>query len=193
MGHYRRLLPVALVFALAGCQKADDPNGNAPGSELKPPVHDSTPVTATGKLRGLHPAGRSATTADETLPSAKAPETWPKYENGRYLERTFRFRPSSIEFRPTGAHVPITAVVFRIEDKDIPADHFIVGIDSSEAAVLKDAIAADDGHITVVADWVNLPTKREDWRGAPELWAEGRPLLGKLVRPQIKKRVGGPG
>lgn len=57
MKSYRRLLLIAVVLSLAGCNKGDDPAGNSPSWELKPPAPDSTPVTATEKMPGLYPAG----------------------------------------------------------------------------------------------------------------------------------------
>jgi hypothetical protein len=57
MWWYRRLVLVTVVLPLAGCQKGDDPAGNAPGWELKPPDRGSVPVTATEKMSGLYPAG----------------------------------------------------------------------------------------------------------------------------------------
>jgi hypothetical protein len=57
MGWYRRLLLVAVVLPLAGCNKGDDPASNSPGWELKPPAPGSTPVTAKEKMSGLYPAG----------------------------------------------------------------------------------------------------------------------------------------
>jgi hypothetical protein len=57
MRWYRRLLPVAVAFALAGCHRGEDPAADSAGWELKPPIPGATPVTATEKLPGLYPAG----------------------------------------------------------------------------------------------------------------------------------------
>ena len=57
MKWYRRLLLAAVMFSLAGCDKGDDPAGNSPNWELKPPAPDSTPANATEKMPGLYPAG----------------------------------------------------------------------------------------------------------------------------------------
>jgi hypothetical protein len=57
MGWYHRLLLVAAVLPLAGCNKGNDTVGTSAGWELKPPAPSATPVTATEKMSGLYPAG----------------------------------------------------------------------------------------------------------------------------------------
>ncbi len=57
MGWGLRLLAVAVVVPLIGCQKGDDSTANGPGWKLRPPAPNAAPVAAKEKLPGLYPAG----------------------------------------------------------------------------------------------------------------------------------------
>jgi hypothetical protein len=50
------LVVVALV-AVAGGPKPDDPTGNTPGWDMKPPAADARPAAAKAKRLGIDPAG----------------------------------------------------------------------------------------------------------------------------------------
>jgi hypothetical protein len=71
MGHYRRTILAAVVIALAGCHKGDDPADNTPGWELTPPAADATAVSAERKLPGIYPAG--SRTKDRDAPGGFGP------------------------------------------------------------------------------------------------------------------------
>jgi hypothetical protein len=57
MGYSRGTVLTAVMLAVAGCQKQDDPGGGAVGWELKPPAVDAKPVAVKEKLLGIYPAG----------------------------------------------------------------------------------------------------------------------------------------
>src|SRR5262249_17163906 len=127
-------------------------------------------------------AATRVSAADEPQDKGK----WPVYVDGKYTHKTFRFRPAAVGYRgfPRHGHPEVLAV-FRIKEKDIPADYFMTRVpgfwkEQGEEHVKK-LLAVDDGFITVDADWVNLATPKAEWGGAPELWVEGRPLLGELL------------
>ena len=98
----------------------------------------------------------------------------------------FRFRPAAVEYRISPRHGrPEVLAVFRIKEKGVPADYFMTRVpglwkEQGEEHVKK-LLAVDGGFITVDAYWVNMPTPKADWGGAPELWREGRALLGDLL------------
>src|SRR4051794_20019073 len=56
MARYLGTVLLAVVVAVAGCQKPDD-SGAAAGWELKPPAADAQPVAASEKMPGIYPAG----------------------------------------------------------------------------------------------------------------------------------------
>ena len=107
---------------------------------------------------------------------------WPAYIDGKRVPKTFRFKPSSIHYRPLSTRAPKTLVVFGIKEQDIPADYFIFvyrrGSEAEER--VKRAIEEDDGYITVFGTWVNLPTPKKDWKGTDESWIDGKMLHGEL-------------
>ena len=139
----------------------------------------------------LLPVVAAAATLVVDEPKEKAP--WPAYVAGKYVHKTFRFRPAAVEecVLPLRGG-PSVLAVFRIKEKSIPADYFMTrvpvrGKEQFEAYVKK-LLAVDDDFITVDAYWVNMPTPKAEWGGAPELWQEGRALLGELLTKPPTKR-----
>jgi hypothetical protein len=126
----------------------------------------------------------SALTADDKKkPGA---DEWPAYVDGMYVHKTITFKPAKVEYLPTGGRRAVTTVVFRIQDKSIPADYFPVGVFGNEQDVEKVVakyLKERDGKITVDAYWVNLAVPKKEWTGDPTRWVEGRAMLGKLVPP----------
>jgi hypothetical protein len=120
------------------------------------------------------------------------PQRWPAYVNGKFVSKTFRFRPAAIEYRPLPTRGGNTMVIFRIKEKDIPADHFAVSragrlVGPTRERVRK-ILAEDDGYITVRAYWVNRAVPKAEWGGSPEWWVEGRALLGRWETNPSKGR-----
>jgi hypothetical protein len=94
--------------------------------------------------------------------------------------KTFRFRPASIEWRAVPTRRASYLIICKIEDKDIPADYFVTGCWDTEVDRFRKVLEKDDGYITVVATWVNDRMPKEELKGAPEYWVDGRRLLGTL-------------
>lgn len=57
MGPYSRVLGVAILVTVSGCEKPTHSGDGAPGWELKPPSSDAAPVMAKERMPGLYPAG----------------------------------------------------------------------------------------------------------------------------------------
>ena len=94
--------------------------------------------------------------------------------------KTFRFRPASIEWRAVRTRRLSYLIVFKIEDKDIPADYFVMSCRESGVDRVRKVLEEDDNYITVVASWVNNRRPGEEFKGAGEYWVDGRVLLGTL-------------
>jgi hypothetical protein len=113
---------------------------------------------------------------------------WPATVDGKYVPKTFRFKPSYIEFRRLPTRARSTLVVFGIKQDDIPADYFSVyyrnGSDKEKR--IKRAIDEDSGYITVVATYVGTPTPKDQWRGVEAYSVEGRGLQAVLKLKPLK-------
>ena len=70
---------------------------------------------------------------------------------------TYRFRPGSIEFRPTGNRRPSFTLWMKIDDQKIPANYFVLVQHVWDTDVerirklVKDMMEKDDGYVTVMA------------------------------------------
>ena len=122
-------------------------------------------------------AQQADTTTGQVSPSAT---NWPARVGEKYAPKTFRFHPASVEWRPVPTRRLSYDIIFTIEDKNVPADYFIARCWDTEVDRFRKILEADDGYITVTAFWVNDKTPREDFKGAPEYWVDGRKLLGTL-------------
>ena len=71
-------------------------------------------------------------------------------------------------------------IVFRIEDKNVPADYFMAHCWDYEADQFRKILEEDDGYITVIATGVDDRRPKEEFRGSPEYWVDGKLLVGRL-------------
>ncbi len=102
----------------------------------------------------------SCAIAETTMSIEKHAEPWPAVVDGRHLVKAFRFKPSRIEFLTEGKVIETRLVVFHIQDAAVPAERFAVSLFGNEESIrskLEKLKAADDGHVTVDASWVNMP------------------------------------
>lgn len=112
---------------------------------------------------------------------AIAQDVWPRIgTDGKPVPKAFRFKPKAVAYLGDARLQPqAQRIMVRIEDKGIPADTFSFTRTGTPEAVkqqVEDILAADDGHLTVIATWVNMPT--------PENAAsDRRVLLGELKVP----------
>jgi hypothetical protein len=120
----------------------------------------------------------------------KKAEPWPALVDGRPVKKAFRFKPARIEYLAERRRVTSFMVVFCIEDKAVPADMFAVsrtGFEDKIKAAVEKLLAADDGHVTVDATWVNMPVNvYEPGSTAGRLLSE-RLLVGELRWPAAKQ------
>jgi hypothetical protein len=80
---------------------------------------------------------------------------WPASIKGRPVLRTFRFRPTQTDWHDMLRRRLDYSIVFKIEDRSVPADYFVVsGVWDTQAACYEKVIASDGGYITVVASAV---------------------------------------
>jgi hypothetical protein len=124
-------------------------------------------------------------------PAPKKPEgPWPRLVDGRPVVKTFKLRVTIESQRDLGWRAPASRVVFKIEDKDAPADYFVTIW--RRRTSLKEALQAAGGQITVAATWVNLPLphqKRMALLLSPEeRWQGKRVLLGALTKPTARDK-----
>ena len=108
------------------------------------------------------------------------PTNWPARVNGTNVLKTFRFRPVKTEFRERGTRRQSFTVVFKIEDKDVPADYFMTICWDTEVELFKELLAADDGYITVVASTATMAVPGQRFLSTRPFQIDGRVLQGWL-------------
>jgi hypothetical protein len=120
-------------------------------------------------------------------PPTSTSTNWPAKVNGTNVLKTFRFRPARTEFHERGTRRQSFTVVFKIEDKDVPADYFMTRCWDTEVELFKELLAADDGYITVVASTVTASVPGQQFLATRPFLVEGRVLQGSLqMKPRRK-------
>jgi hypothetical protein len=80
---------------------------------------------------------------------------WPASIKNKPVLKTFRFRPTQTDWYDMLRRRLDYSIVFKIEDRSVPADYFVVStVWDTEVACYERAIASDGGYITVVASAV---------------------------------------
>jgi hypothetical protein len=121
-------------------------------------------------------------------PATATSTNWPAQVNGTNVLKTFRFRPTRTEFRERGTRRQSFTVVFKIEDKEVPADYFMTRCWDTEVELFKEFLAEGEGYITVVAWTVTASMPGQQFPATRPFLVDGRILQGSLqMKPRREK------
>ena len=139
-------------------------------------------ILSTGACVNHRPATSTASAQEAEIPSGQGSSltNWPALVGGKYVLKTFRFRPASIEWHAVQTRRLSYTIIFKIEDKNVPAEFFMARCWDTEVDRFRKILEADDGYITVTAFGVNDKIPKEKFKGDGEYWLDGRMLLGDL-------------